>query len=531
MAGTASSSSLTSNGRGWSARAFVAPGFEELAAALRRLAAAGGPEFSLRALDEDHETWFDTADHRILDAGLVLRVRDDDPERTAHLTPLAIPGALPVGDDGYIQSLDDGPTDAIVRAAGPVGTRVRSLAGARPLQGLVSLSTRHTLFEIREEGPRLQLRLEELHAVRPAGGGERIVGRLTIAEEGEAGPRLDGVVEALRQPCQLEPAPGFAETALDLAGVTVEGALDLGPEQIGPQPTVQEIAYASLRRDTRSFLAAVPRTRLGDDPEAVHDMRVAGRRLRAAFKLFADYLPKRAAGLRREIGRLGRILGRVRDLDVQLEQLEAWRRDGGPSAAPAFDALERVLRGKREAARRPMLRAFDAPRFARFVARLDGFLRAGPTRRNRHPARTEAPRLIGQRYRAVRKAGDDLGRKSPPEAFHRLRIRCKRLRYALEFHQPLYDGDVAAMIESLSALQALLGEHQDAWLTSAHLAGLAATAGRKLSTPAIFLMGTIAARSDRRAASLRRAFRKSYRKIRGRRKKAMMLSLAEGVAS
>ena len=67
--------------------------------------------------------------------------------------------------------------------------------------------------------------------------------------------------------------------------------------------------------------AKEPGTRLGEDPEELHDMRVATRRLRAALSLFEAVLPVRAQVFREELGWLARLLGTVRDLDVQLEGL------------------------------------------------------------------------------------------------------------------------------------------------------------------------------------------------------------------
>jgi CHAD domain-containing protein len=253
--------------------------------------------------------------------------------------------------------------------------------------------------------------------------------------------------------------------------------------------------------------------------------------MRAGFRLFASVLSKRADGLRREIERLGALLGAVRDLDVQLEQLAAWRAEAPLSDASAFDAIEKLLRQRRAAARRRLIATLETARYERFTGRLCAFLRHGPSRLpalGRTPAQSLAPELIGLRYRAVRKVGDGLNVASPSSAFHALRIRTRRLRYALEFHWPLYDGDVAAMVESLTALQDLLGEHQDAFVAIGHLEELSALGSRKLPPRALFLMGTIAARYGQRAEALRRAFPKAFRKIRGRRWKALKATLAGG---
>src|SRR6202012_5072817 len=84
-----------------------------------------------------------------------------------------------------------------------------------------------------------------------------------------------------------------------------------------------DVAFAALRRQLAVLRAKEPGTRLGEDPEELHDMRVATRRLRAALSLFEAVLPVRARVFRADLGWLARLRGAVRDLDVQLENLAA----------------------------------------------------------------------------------------------------------------------------------------------------------------------------------------------------------------
>jgi CHAD domain-containing protein len=231
-------------------------------------------------------------------------------------------------------------------------------------------------------------------------------------------------------------------------------------------------------------------------------MRVATRRLRAALSLFREYLPARGETLRRELTRLGRALGTVRDLDVRLAQLAAWR-ESAPGDAPAFEAIEALLVKQHGAARVKLLRLLDTPRHERLVERLAEFVRRGPGNRpalGKRPAVETAAELLALRYRKVRKAGKRLSRSSPAADFHRMRILAKRLRYALEFHEPLYDGEVRSMIGHLTVLQDLLGEHQDLHVGAVHLETLAASR-RKLPPRALFVMGTVASRLEHRAKS------------------------------
>jgi len=514
-----------------STETFACSGIDDLTRALAALAALGEPVPAFAGLNELEETWLDTPDRRLLRANLILHVRTGAAATVARLTALAGPWPVDGTGDDFVQTLAEGPLEDTVRDPGPVGGRVTALAAHRPLEPHAVLAVRRSRFENDPGSSSVVLELDEIRCLRPARLGPRTTCRLTIAGGAEAAPRIEALIAALREPCALAPPPPFAETARELTGIEPLPEPDLGPEDVTPDVTAGALAFAGLRRQARAFLRNEPGTRLGDDPEALHDMRVAGRRLRAAFGLFESWLPKRGDALRRELGRLGRVLGAVRDLDVQLAQLETWRKAGPLSDSPAFDAIESVLRRRHAVARRRLLATLESSRYERFTARLRAFALHGEGGRHAHgrfPALAAAPELIGQRCRAVRKAGDRLTRESAPADFHALRIRAKRLRYALEFHRPLYDGDVAAMIEGLTAIQDLLGEHQDNVVAVGHLQELASEGGRKLPPRALFLMGAIAGRYERRAAKLRREFDKSYRKIRGRQWKALKSSLAAG---
>ncbi len=79
----------------------------------------------------------------------------------------------------------------------------------------------------------------------------------------------------------------------------------------------------------------------GKDIDAVHDMRVASRRLRAALAVFGPCLPNEAQTWRREIRRLTRSLGMARDLDVQIEFVRAFKK--AKSSAPLNPGLDQLL--------------------------------------------------------------------------------------------------------------------------------------------------------------------------------------------
>ena len=173
--------------------------------------------------------------------------------------------------------------------------------------------------------------------------------------------------------------------------------------------TAGRLRSPSCGEQFSAFLAREPGTRLGDDIEELHDMRVASRRLRAALSLFADVLPETALRVREDLGWVGQTLGAVRDLDVQIEQLDGWL---DAADAPDRNALAtlRSLLDERAASRaeRAMLEMLDSRRYEAFVSRFGRTLRARHTARSgpaAQPAVALAPDLIESRFRSVRKAG------------------------------------------------------------------------------------------------------------------------------
>ena len=103
------------------------------------------------------------------------------------------------------------------------------------------------------------------------------------------------------------------------------------------------------------------------------------------------------------------------------------------------------------------------------------------------------PELIGERHRAARKAARRAKRTGAATDYHRLRIRCKRLRYSLEFASGLYDGELKGFVRQMTRLQDALGSMQDAAVASSRLQVIALTEeGASLSRAAIFAMGGVA---------------------------------------
>jgi len=283
------------------------------------------------------------------------------------------------------------------------------------------------------------------------------------------------------------------EAALTATGSPRTEPEDFGPTVIEPTDTIGHVGLAVLRRHFATLLAKEPGTRLGDDIEELHDMRVASRRLRAAVALFGDALPVEAERLRPELAWIGQTIGAVRDLDVQLAQLDEWVAAAPEPDREPLSRLRGLLVSEREQARAEMLQALDSARYERFVRRFGTMLRSRTGSRT-DPALSGAPDLVEGRHRALRKAMRRARRNGEPASYHRLRIVAKRFRYALEFLADVYPGETKQVVRRTVALQDTLGAYQDGSVAIARLRQLTAEHGATLGAETVFAMGEIAER-------------------------------------
>jgi CHAD domain-containing protein len=253
-----------------------------------------------------------------------------------------------------------------------------------------------------------------------------------------------------------------------------------------PDEAMSEAGRKAMYIHFLKMLANESGTRLGEDIEALHDMRVSTRRMRAAYRIFADYYDQKVlAPFNKGLRRTGAMLGAVRDLDVLLETAQAWEAevpaeqvevpaliaDGGSPVRRSLEPLLADWRTRREVARRQMLEYLDSPAYRRLVADFQAFLTtpgmgalpvaAGvPTP---HQVRHVAPRLIFSRYATVR-AYETILDGAPLTTYHALRIDFKRLRYELEFFREVLGPDTSGLIKTTVAMQDLLGALQDAYV-------------------------------------------------------------------
>jgi len=205
-------------------------------------------------------------------------------------------------------------------------------------------------------------------------------------------------------------------------------------------------------------------------PDAVHQMRVATRRMRSALQVFGKVIePDRARRLITELKWLGEVLGPARDLEVLQERFEE-ATAAQPTEEVAGPVRQRFIRyfARREAdAAADVRAALDDPRYFALLDDIDALLGDPPlTRRARRPARSELPRLI-RRVDTKLTARMRHADQQPPgparnTALHEVRKAAKRLRYGTEAVQPVVGKPARRFRKRVKAVQQLLGEHQDA---------------------------------------------------------------------
>ena len=290
------------------------------------------------------------------------------------------------------------------------------------------------------------------------------------------------VPAASSSPAETEATARPAEPT-PVAGITVrhkpEQPLAEPVEPPGKPGLQADDSMAEAGRKTLYFhlqhmLSHEPGTRQGEDIEELHDMRVATRRMRAAMRVFGDYLDaKQMAPFVKGLRRTGRTLGTVRDLDVFHEKVQAYLDTLPAERRDDLSPLLTVWKAQRESARREMLAYLDSERYLRFKTEFGQFLRqpgaaalpALTTQGEPAPNRLRhvVPAILYRGLAAVQAYEEWVSRPNVPlEQFHQLRIASKGLRYALEFFREVLGRESKDLIETVKGLQDHLGNLQDA---------------------------------------------------------------------
>ena len=224
-----------------------------------------------------------------------------------------------------------------------------------------------------------------------------------------------------------------------------------------------------LRRQINALVRALARARERHGPvRAVHQARVASRRLREALPVANAVSTIATGGIRHDVRRLTSALGDVRELDVARHTLEARVTDDRwPFAAVA--AVKRHLKTKRARGRERMLPRIDRYDVDKLRARVRA--RADSVDSSHASPRIDAvlSKRVRERARKFVRNARHVGTMYSPEALHAVRISGKKLRYTLELTRDVSGAPLGREIGQLRRLQSLLGELHDLQVLNGHI--------------------------------------------------------------
>jgi CHAD domain-containing protein len=288
-------------------------------------------------------------------------------------------------------------------------------------------------------------------------------------------------------------------------------ALDLEPPAEAPLPApdapASEHLAAMLRRQQSAILAHDPGTRLGTDPEQLHQMRVATRRLRAFLRAARPLLDVEwAEGLRSELAWLGGALGPVRDLDVLLQHLRDDARGLEPREQRALRRIFDLIEDERRRARQSLLEVLRSDRYLALLDHLEAAVAA--------PAFVESSTpvagIAAGEFRKLRRHVKHLGPEPTDEELHAVRIFGKRARYAAELAESSVGKRATRFIVEAKVFQDVLGDHQDAVVAEARVReALTQLGGEALA----FAAGRLVEREQARRRAARAAFPESWKRL------------------
>jgi CHAD domain-containing protein len=260
------------------------------------------------------------------------------------------------------------------------------------------------------------------------------------------------------------------------------GPRAIEPPEVAAQPLpdgaeAKVVIRNAFADSVANLLHHDPLVRTGRDPEAVHQARVATRKLRSNLRTFGPLLdPEWTEPLRSELGWLAFSLGAVRDRQVLLDRLRGRAASLPVSDQRSASSLLHVLDLEIDALRKSLSADLDSQRYVDLLERLVLAAHQPATLPEAdQPAATLLPALATSSWRRLRSAARQLPETPTDPELHRIRILAKRARYAAEAVAPVAPTAVG-FARAAAKLQTVLGEHQDsvtaqAWLRAAKVTG------------------------------------------------------------
>lgn len=425
--------------------------------------------------------YFDTLDFRLARHGATLRRRTGGHDAGWHLK-------VPVGGDSRVElrlPLESAPEKATNEPPAELAELTFAMTRGAPIRPVAQLKTKRRVWQLRG-----QVVAEVAH--------DRVTAR-----------RLDDA-SIVDKWAELEveladPADGPAlDSALQKAGMR-RSRHKSKLARVLPVPsappsgdTAGDVLLSYLRVQYEELVKQDLRLRR-DEPDAVHDMRTAARRMRSALRAYKRLLPG-TSRLRDELKWLGRQLAAARDLEAQQEHLESLVASLPDElvVGPVSARLTRHFAPARAEARTTVLETLGDRRYRRLLDAVDRLLTDPPlVKRAARPASSELKKHVRRAYRRTER------RVSSDRPLHEVRKAAKQYRYALEV--------AGGKPKRARRFARLLGEHQDALVTQPLLRELGMQA--HLAGENGFTFGLLHERERSRMAEVERVYPEYWKKL------------------
>ncbi|MCC8981566.1 CYTH and CHAD domain-containing protein [Bradyrhizobium acaciae] len=407
-------------------------------------------------------TYFDTGKYKLKRHGLTLRVRWDGHDHVQTIKS----GAGPRFERGEWETgLADGSLD-LDKAE---GTPLESLASGRlrhKLKPVFETSVRRITVPLRTKRSEIELAIDRGQAT--AGHRSRPIQEIEL--ELKRGRLLDlfRIARELERRSDAElDLRSKADRGYELAGGEQHIAVSAESVVLDSECTAGEAFRVIARSALRHFSSNVDAVREGH-PEGIHQMRVGLRRLRAAISLFSKILSRASTeDVKGELKWLTGALAPARELDVFVkEEIEPATHDvllrrGGR-------AIRQEFSGRRDQAFAQARQAVDSPRYRNLLIGTLQWIATNQTiaaADEGGPIGKFAVALLHRRIKKLRKEGRRLDQLSARQR-HKVRIRAKKIRYAIDFFESLFDGKrerklLARLSRHLKRVQDALGSLND----------------------------------------------------------------------
>lgn len=472
--------------------------------------APGGATTSVEPTIRHTANYFDTVDLRLARSGITLRRRTGGADAGWHLKlPAGLTDSRDVAERDELHMPLDGKSTPPVA----LSQLVRGITRGAPLAEVAKIRTeRRPLAVIGED----QLPLCEVTDDRVAVlDGHRTVQRFREVEV-EAAPNRTakdtaGVVAALIAAGATQSS--FTSKARRAMGARAAAPPDVAiPDRVRPRDPAGAAVRAHFARNVAAFVHHDVRLRR-NLPDAVHQMRVAGRRLRSGLRVFATLIDiEWSLNLDSELAWIVGELGFARDVEMLQARLIAGLAEVKceRTERAAAGAVIRAEYGATTIGSLAKLSlAMDSPRYFDLLDLL--VVAANQPRLTEaasEPCATALPPLLRVTWKKLARDAASLQRSGSDEPWHETRLRAKRARYATDALAPVFGKDAQRFAKNLEQVTDLLGRHQDAAIAAQAARELALRDG--VSGPAAFALGMLHTMQREEVADVRRSFLKLW---------------------